>query len=198
MPVHLPDPPQGVPDKIRSKLHEFADGSKFSTKGLRGARKDQLDVSTPHQVYTMGLDDIAAGAGLDQARPGGWRYLIEEGGQLVASAETEVTADGTHEISQFTEGPFVAATDKAVKAVRNLPQLAAAGFELRLLRIPAMYVMALWLHALAADLLVPLAPSPIGKDGKLMPATEFFSDLSTRIRPPSTRGPSNAQGPAVP
>lgn len=178
MPLHLPDPPPGVLDKVRSKLHAFADGSKFSTKALRGARKGQLDLSTPHQIFTMGLDDITTGAGLDRAQPAGWRYLIEDGGQLIASAESTLAPDGTHEVSQFTEGPFVAETDKAVKAVRKLPQLEAAGFELRLLRIPALYVMALWLHAPATDLLVPLAPSPIRKEGKPIPAVEFLADLS--------------------
>jgi hypothetical protein len=81
-------------------------------------------------------------------------------------------------VSQFNEGPFVAETDKAVKAIRKLPQLEAAGFERHLLRIPGLYVMALWLHAPATDLLVPLAPSPIGKDGKAMPAAEFLADLT--------------------
>ncbi|MEK8108193.1 hypothetical protein NKG94_30940 [Micromonospora sp. M12] len=42
----------------------------------------------------------------------GWRYLVEDGGQLIASVETMPAADGTEEVSQFTEGPFVAATDK--------------------------------------------------------------------------------------
>ena len=188
MPLHLPDPPAGVPDKVKSKLHAFADGGKFSTKALRGAHKDRLDLSTPHQVFTIGLDDIADGGGLDSAQPVGWRYLVEDGGQLIASAETTQAPDGTHEVSQFTEGPFVAETDKAVKAVRRLPQLAAAGFELRLLRIPALYVMALWLHSPATDLLVPLAPSPLRKEGKPMPAAEFFTDLSElagQARPPA-------------
>jgi hypothetical protein len=67
MPLHLPSPPPDVPDKVRSKLHAFADGAKFSTKALRGARRDQLDLSTPHQVFTMGLDDITTGGGLDKA-----------------------------------------------------------------------------------------------------------------------------------
>jgi hypothetical protein len=182
MPLHLPDPPTGVPDKVKAKLHAFADGGHFSTKALRGAHKDRLDLSTPHQVFTMGLDDITSGAGLDTAQPVGWRYLVEDGGQLIASAETTQAPDGTHEVSQFTEGPFVAETDKAVKAVRKLPQLAAAGFELRLLRIPALYVMALWLHSPATDLLVPLAPSPTRKEGKPVPAAEFLTDLSELAR----------------
>jgi hypothetical protein len=178
MPLRLPEPPTGVPDKVKTKLHAFADGAKFSTKALRGTRSDQLDLATPHQVFTMGLDDITSGASLDKAQPVGWRYLVTASGKTVASAETTLAPDGTNEVSQFTDGPFVAATDKAVKEVGKLPQVGAAGFELRLLRIPALYVMALWLHAPAADLLVPLAPSPIQKDGKPMPPAEFFADLT--------------------
>jgi hypothetical protein len=43
-------------------------------------------------------------------------------------------------------------------------------------------MMALWLHSPAKDLLVPLAPSPIGKEGKPVPATEFFADLAELAR----------------
>ncbi|UGT61256.1 hypothetical protein [Nocardia asteroides] len=182
MPLHLPEPPTEVPDKVRGKLRAFADGEKFSTKALRGARKDQLDLSTPHQIYTLGLDDITAGAGLDAARAVGWRYLVVDGAQIIASAETTLAPDGTQQMSRFTEGPFVLATDKALKVVRKLPQLTAAGFDLRLLRIPALYVMALWLHSPLADILAPLDPSPIGKEGKPIPAAQFLTELAELAR----------------
>lgn len=186
MPLHLPDPPSGAPDRVKSKLHAFADHAAFTTEALRGARADQLDVSTPHQVFAMGLDDITGGGGLDRAQPVGWRYLIESDGQVIASAETMPAPDGTQQVAQFTEGPFVDATDKAVKTIRKLPRLEATGFELRLLRIPALYLMALWLHSPTEDLLVPLQPSPIGKEGKAMAAAEFFSDLAehAQSKPP--------------
>jgi hypothetical protein len=98
------------------------------------------------------------------------------------SAWTQCTLVNDQEVSQFTEGPFVDATDKAVKIVRKLPKLKAAGFELRLLRIPAVYQMALWLHSTNEDLMVPLEPSSIGKEGKAMPADEFFGDLAELAR----------------
>ncbi|MEV0647999.1 hypothetical protein AB0I28_22305 [Phytomonospora sp. NPDC050363] len=199
MALNLPTPPRGAPDAIRAKLTEFAEGARFTTRALSQASQERLDVSTPHRIYTLGLDDIAAGHGLDQARPGGWRFLVEDDGALIASAETSEADDGTHELTQFTEGPFVAATDNAVKAIRGLPQLAVGGFELRLLRIPALYVMALWLHSPVTDLLVPLAPSPIGKEGRLVPAVEFFRALTTQNRPSARPSPSSEpHGPAVP
>ncbi|MFC0097690.1 hypothetical protein ACFFKH_09130 [Micromonospora marina] len=191
MQINLPEPPRGMSDKVKSKLHRFANEGRFAGKGLRGTNKDSLDVSTPHQVFTLGLDDVLAGGGIDRAQPAGWRYLVEQAGQPVASAETTAGPDGSQEVSQFTEGPFVDATDKALKVVRKLPKLEAAGFELRLLRIPAVYQMALWLHSAKEDLLVPLAPSSIGKEGKAMPASEFFADLAELARSTSFRSESS-------
>lgn len=190
MPLHLPDPPPGTTDQVMSRLHAFADGAKFSTPALRGARKEQLTLSAPHQVFTMDRNDITAGGGLERARPSGWRFLIQDGGRTIASAETEQAPDGTQEVSRTTEGPFVAATDSAVTAVQSLPELRAADFELRLLRITSLYVMALWLHAPATDLLVPIAPSPIGNEGRPMQPAEFFTDLSELASRPTTPPPA--------
>src|SRR5262245_48581066 len=51
------------------------------------------------------------------------------------------------------------------------------------------YVMALWLHWPAADFLAPLVPSPIGREGQLVPAAAFMSELTRRARSkPSSRG----------
>jgi hypothetical protein len=197
MPLHIPDPPSGAPDHVRAKLHEFADHSRFSTEALRGAPADQLDVSTPHQVFTLGQDDIAAGGGLERARPVGWRYLIESAGQPIASAETTEAPDGTQVLSNFTEGRFVNATATAVNAAHALPQLAAAGFELRLLRIPALYLMALWLHG-PSDLLIPLDPSPIGKVGQIVPPAELFNELARQARAKTPPGHDPSAGPHIP
>ncbi|MFV2022976.1 hypothetical protein [Micromonospora sp. LOL_023] len=133
-------------------------------------------MSTPHQIYVLGLDGIITDSGLDSTQPVGRRYLTEEAGQPIASAETTPAPDGTEQMSQFTEGPFVASTDKALKGVYKLATLKATRYELRLLRVPALYVMALWLHLPRRDLIVPLEPSPIGKEDRVVPAAEFLSE----------------------
>jgi hypothetical protein len=201
MPLHLPDPPAGVPESVRSTLRTLAGQAKFSTEQLRNAQPEDLDVSTPHRIYSVGRDDILADRGLDSARPVGWRYLVEAGGQVIASAETVELEDGSQEVSQFTEGPYVGSTETVVRAARALPQLEKAGFELRLLRIPALYLMALWLHAKATDLLIPLAPSPIGKEGQIVPVAQLFSELSRQARAAARpeRGEADKDhGPALP
>ncbi|MFB4272971.1 hypothetical protein [Nonomuraea sp. GTA35] len=200
MPLHMPAPPSGVPETVRSKLHALAGDSRFSTPALRLARQDDLEVSTPHQVFTIGLDDIESGAGLAAARPVSWRYLVTAGSEVIASAETTQDADGTPQAAEFTEGRFVAATDKAVRSVRALPQVEKGPFELRLLRIPALYLMALWLHSPAADLLVPLAPSPIGKEGQIVAPAQLFGDLArqARARTAATPDHNGDGGPPTP
>lgn len=183
MPLHLPGPPRGVSDAVSSTLGDLAGRGHHSSEALRTATPDQLNVSTPHQVFTMGLDDLASGAGLHRARPVGWRQLVESDGQPVATIETTLADDGvTHVPSHLNEGPFVKATADAVAAVRGLPQLEAEDFELRVLRIPAVYLMALWLHSPRTDLLMPLAPSPVGREGQLVPAAEVLSELSPTAR----------------
>ncbi|MFI6324107.1 hypothetical protein ACIBG8_41735 [Nonomuraea sp. NPDC050556] len=189
MPLHTPAPPSGIPETVREKLRSLAGQSRFTTPSLSLAQEGDLDVSTPHQVFTIGLDDIESGAGLDAARPVGWRYLITGGGEVIASAETAEGPDGTPEPAQFTEGRFVAATATAVRSARALPQLEKANFELRLLRIPALYLMALWLHSPATDLLVPLAPSPIGKEGQIVPPAQLFGELTRQAHARSAATP---------
>ncbi|MFI6601760.1 hypothetical protein ACIBHX_36400 [Nonomuraea sp. NPDC050536] len=189
MPLHMPAPPAGVPETVQSKLRALAGDSRFSTQALRLAERDQLEVSTPHQVFTIGLDDIESGAGLDAAQPVGWRYLVTAGGDVIASAETTQAPDGTPQPAQFTEGRFVGATATAVQAARALPQVEKGPFELRLLRIPSLYLMALWLHSPATDLLVPLAPSPIGKEGQIVPPAQLFGDLARQARARSAAAP---------
>jgi hypothetical protein len=189
MPLHQPDPPTGVADTVRSTVRQFAGSDHHALKALRSAAPAHVDVTTPHQVFTMNMDDLASGAGLEKARPVGWRHLVEENGKTIASSETIIAQDGKTQVpSHITEGPFDSATAEAVAAAQALPQVAAADYELRLLRIPALYFMALWLHSSATDLLVPLAPSPIGQEGQVVPAAAVLSELSQRASARS--GPS--------
>lgn len=199
MPLHMPDPPTGVADTVRSTVRQFAGSSNHSLKALRGATADHVDVTTPHEVFTMGVDDITSGAGLEKARSVGWRHLVVADGKTIAASETTLADDGkTHVPSHVNEGPFVGAMADAVAAVQALPQVGAADFDLRLLRIPALYFMGVWLHSPATDLLVPLAPSPIGQEGQALPAAQVLGELTQRARaasPPSGPGESGTHAP---
>ncbi len=105
-----------------------------------------LDVSAPHPVYTAGANDIVAGRVLANARLTAWRAMV------AGIAAAEVSPQG--ELSYVNEGRFVEGTLAAIDAARDLDG------ELRLLRIPAVQTIVLWLHDEANDILIPIAPAP--------------------------------------
>ena len=86
----------------------------------------------------------------------------------MAAAETLLTPDGWA-FSHFFEGPYVTSTELALKQAETLQH----PYQPRLLSVPGLYMLTLWLHGdtaadgaeghpAATDLLVPLAPAPPG------------------------------------
>jgi hypothetical protein len=86
-----------------------------------------------------------AGLNLETARHTGWRFLIHRGDEVLAAAVTTRTVDGDA-FSHFAEGPFVQATLRAVQQARHLTATTSVTYEARLLSVPGLYMMALWLY----------------------------------------------------
>ena len=95
--------------------------------------------------------------------PAGWRFLIGGADETpIASAEA-VSVAGGWTVSHFSEGPFVTSTYRALLQAEKLP----GHYEPRVLSVPGLYMLALWLHGDTAsdttgDVLIPLAPAPPG------------------------------------
>jgi len=136
---------------------------------------EELAHSEPHPVYVATLDDLAAGKLLSAAKQTGWRYLLAQHNEVVAEAELTAGrraakgakgAKGTKhkdlEFASLTHGPFTTATIDGLHAAERLPQIAKADYELRLLKVPAVYLVALWLHGGSEDILIPLGQPPDG------------------------------------
>jgi hypothetical protein len=144
---------KGAESLIGAKIAEIAGRS--GAHPLAGVDLDNLSFSEPHDVYVAQLKDVASGA-LD-ARKTGSRFLLVEGGRAVADIEfdTQSAFAGLH------QGPFVAATVKGLMcAVAN--QQYAAEYELRFLKIPALYLVCLWFVNGAEQVFMPLEPAPHG------------------------------------
>jgi hypothetical protein len=187
MALITPTPPKQALDAVHSTFLELNRNRAFRSPALRGAT-GTLQLTEPHQVFTLGLTDLAAGKGLDAARPTGWRYLVQEGDKVLASAESvAMGAANEHVFSAFNEGGFVASSASAIRAVREAPEVEQGGFELRLLNVPGLYVLALWLHGAPGkgDLLVPLAPSPVETTaGRPVPAAILLKELADKAQAP--------------
>jgi len=178
MPIIESRPPAQVLNAIKSRLDKLAVGGAFRTKALEGVRTRDLSLTAPHQVYTLGLTDLTNGHGLGNARPTGWEYLVEHDRSVVASAEVAMEGvKGSALSPQLTKGPYVQSEKQALAAAERLDQVRRGSFEARLLRIPALYVLALWLRDTEgdADIILPLAPAPAELDTSRTYTPEEFT-----------------------
>ncbi|GCD98801.1 hypothetical protein [Embleya hyalina] len=155
-------------------------------------RTDQaaLTAGFPHRVFEIDLLDLVSERGVRSARQVGWRWLMWSGDTVVGGIEVRTGPTG-HGVGRFVEGPFTVATAPAAAAARALPQTLLRRDEARLLNVPGMYMVALWLadEAGGVDLLIPLAPAPCGVQALHgYTAAELAEVLAARTRRPAAVG----------
>lgn len=142
------------------------------------------DLAVPHDVYTLALNDFDKG--LSGARRTALRYLVMSGSRAVAAAELESSTKATApKLSHINQGSLVSASLAALESAEQLPATQKDDFDLRLLQIPAIHAIALWLHGRNSDLLIPLDPEfneSTGGTAVADPLTpeEFFSTLKSQ------------------
>jgi hypothetical protein len=188
MPLRFATEPGNGPALVREGLGRAA----ARQSPLSGSQIDfaALELSPPHPVYDLRADAVADGAGLESATLSGYRYLVIGQGDAVAAAE--IPPDATR-LSNINYGPYVGATQQALTDVNDLPAVGAASYEVRVLRLAAIYLMALWLKAEAdgADIIYPMAPAPTGlQAGTAYSAEEFLGAIRplAQARVPKTGG----------
>jgi len=169
MPIISRNVPRPAAARLAAHLTELMREGK-SPPGAVEMHLEKVSHSEPHPVYFVPLDALAQGKLLAAATQTSWRYLLVQDDAAVAEAELSA-GDRTAKKGvrakplQFlgvTHGPFTAATVDALHAAEQLPKVTAADYELRLLKIPAVYLAALWLHAENDDILIPMGQPPGG------------------------------------
>jgi hypothetical protein len=133
-----------------------------ATERFPRSRGGALSLSSPHPIFTVALERLAAGDGLlDAAELVGWRALLEEDKRVVAAVELP-GADPGRSGALINRGPYVESTVAALTTAERHERVASEPVELRLLRVNALYLVALWLHPPEGkdDLFVPLGPAP--------------------------------------
>ena len=169
MPITLRNVPRHGAARLAAHLTELLRQKKSPSEMPVKMRLEELSHSEPHPVFYVPLDALAAGKLLDAATQTSWRYLLVQDDAAIAEAELSSGRRGAKgagakplEFLGLTHGPFTAATIEALAAAEQLPQVAAADYELRLLKVPAVYLVALWLHGAKDDILVPMGDPPRG------------------------------------
>jgi hypothetical protein len=163
MPLQVAKPPMAAQKAVLSMLGRFLATDADLVPALRSASPTSVAISTPHRVAILGLDRIHTGMSLRSAAyKKGWRFLVLNGDKVVATANSSITGNGKHDFAHITDGRFVAATEEGIRRAEQLDSVRKGRFELLLLQVPAIHVVALWLRNIDNDddLIMPLAPAP--------------------------------------
>jgi len=179
MAIKFPEPPKASVAALNRTLRILAlapEAARVMPEKFGIAFEGGAPPSLPHQVYSLGLTDLLEGGGLKDAQLVSWRYFVPSSSPDVASAEVNVDASGGHSFAQLNTGPFNESTLTAIASLTSDSRVAAKTYDMCLLRIPALYVTAIWLKSgqPKEDILVPVAPVIPGLvAGELYQAAEF-------------------------
>ncbi|MFE6777623.1 hypothetical protein [Streptomyces sp. NPDC057702] len=168
MPLHVSPAPAPA---LRGVLAALGSPTAVHEARTPALRSEPGPLAAEHPLPLHVLDRVSprdGRAATPTTRLVGWRFLIAGSGHAVAAAEAMLTPDGWA-FSHFCEGPYVASTERSLRHAEALP----AAYQPRLLSVPELYMLTLWLHRdttaqpdaghpAPTDLLVPLAPAPPG------------------------------------
>lgn len=189
MAVDRPVPPDSVRKEVARSLGELAPvvgaappDAEYATRLTfnPGAWPYTFNVRAETPVFYLSLAELAEGAGLEAAALGGWRFVVESHGRLVGTLEVDVDEEGgAAQGAAFAESPADAVALSSIISARALDEET----QPRLLTVPPLYVVALWLHRHGEDdLVVPLAGVEGPPLGEPTPAETFVESLRERAR----------------
>ncbi|MBH5333748.1 hypothetical protein IHE55_02575 [Streptomyces pactum] len=193
MPLLVPPAPAPALRSVLTALGSPTAVREDRTPALR-VLPGPFTAEAPLPLHVLAGDGRPGGPPL--TRLAGWRFLIRCGGRSVAVAEAVVTADGWA-FSRFSEGPYVKSTEQALAQAESLP----TAYQPRLLSVPELYMLTLWLHGDTAadpaagspapgDPLVPLAPAPPGIAAyRPYRAADLLPVIGVRTAPRQLPGP---------
>lgn len=161
MPLHARTVPPAALRAVLAALNSPPPPRSTKARGLH-TDSSSLTPEVPLPVYV--LTDIGRNP---TAKQSGWRFLLRDGTRTVGTADAVPSADGWA-FSHFGAGPYAGSAERSLHRAGML----TGPFEPRLLSVPELYMITLWLHGVGptaqedtlvdADLLIPLSPAPPG------------------------------------
>jgi hypothetical protein len=178
MPIRFPDPPQQIAEAIEQRRPPTSRGPLRRMRERGGASEGAPVPAQP--VFTVGLDDLLEGDGGGGAErsvtaPPTWRYSrFDVGGRAEVLELAERTGGGEVAAGDDRFGPLIR---EALAVADQDPRVREHDYEARLFRVPALNLLALWLHADSSlDLFVPVGrPAPGLDRNRIYQDEEFMS-----------------------
>lgn len=151
-------PPPNITAAAAEHALAFAPPDDGRIRAAAAASANMPAIGAPHRVFVATLDDVRFNRLLANAKEAAFGYLVIAGDRVLSAAELTAGAAGV--AVHASSGPLASATLDAINDVAvNLAR--ARDYEVRLLRVPAAYLIAVWLHG-DDDVLIPLEPAPPG------------------------------------
>jgi hypothetical protein len=198
MTLQTPQPP---PSALRAVLAALTSEAALRQSGAAALRSPAGPLLPSHPLAVHQLPPgVTTARELAAAPRTGWRFLIKSGGQVLAAAEVVKSTEG-HSFAHFATGPYLDSTVQTLTQAWQLAQPLPRPHQARLLSMPGHYATALWLHGTegdpADDLLIPLAPAPLGvtahhayRAGQLLTLLTRPADPKRRAKAPLAAVPA--------
>jgi hypothetical protein len=144
-----------------------------------------VDVPAQHPIYTVPTEAFRARAVLEWARLTAWQFVKTVDGKAVEVSEISANATGADPYAYAARRyvDYAQPIADTVAFASGLAEVQNREYELRILRAPGVWLVALWLHATGngqggeADLLLPIAPVPAALIGRPVLNEETLTEL---------------------
>lgn len=183
MPIRTSPVPADAMEALWTGLGQMDGAAEIQTvAAISSGHEASWQEGVPQPIYHLGLDAIASGRGLDAAEPIGWRYLLGQTATppTIAADVLRAPAGQSYVFAGLNQGPFVGQMLEVLRRTGRDPKVSQGDFEPRMLRVPALYIVALWLKERSPwrDILIPLEPShPALTPGLSYTVAEFEAAL---------------------
>jgi hypothetical protein len=135
------------------------------------------------RIYESSLNGLAAGESVSVlAKPTGWRFFVP--GLSNDHAADVIRGRRGYAMTRWSEGPDNRRCLATVERLVSRPEVRGPTFELRLLEIPGLHLLSLWLHdAGIRELFVPVSHLPLSiASGRILSLAEFDRALQEHAR----------------
>lgn len=158
MAVQLDQPPEEATSVLVEGMRGLIEAPNRPA-AFAAAMPESITLPKPLPLYRSTLEAAAEGRVLKDAQASGWQYLVLENEKPTALAEVEFTKQKKYEFSNLARSSFSRATAPGLALAVSVGAQISEELSLRMLRVPAVYTVALWLHGETIDRIIPLPPT---------------------------------------
>jgi hypothetical protein len=161
MPLKLPDAPDAALTLVRANAPLLLRAMGFDIRPGHS-----FNVARPYPLYTFAIEAVLGDSPLQSAWLAAWEYLVVNGQSIAGLAEVAATdAERNPQLAFATLHPASYAENITARIVfaQQLPEVASPqSWELRILRVPSLTALAVWLRHDNGHIVLPIETIPEG------------------------------------